>query len=116
MQTFKKLFQTTPTNIHQLVFYSPKSKYKVISNGNANKLLRKILSDFGINPISFHGLRHTHASILLYKKISIYYVSERLGHKDIETTLKYYAHIIRELREADEQGTAQTFEEMRRYS
>lgn len=32
MDHFKKLFNSTPTNLHQLVFYSPISKYKVISN------------------------------------------------------------------------------------
>lgn len=59
-----------------------------------------------------HGLRHTHASVLLYKKVSIYYVSERLGHSDIETTLKEYTHVIKELRVEDERGTMKTFEEM----
>ena len=32
MNHFKRLFKTTPTNIHGLVFFSPESKYKVISN------------------------------------------------------------------------------------
>lgn len=59
-----------------------------------------------------HGLRHTHASVLLYKKVSIYYVSERLGHSNIETTLKEYTHVIKELRVEDEIGTMKTFEEM----
>lgn len=112
MDHFKKLFNSTPTNLHQLVFYSPNSKYKVISNTVANKQLRKILNELGIEPITMHGLRHTHASVLLYKKVSIYYVSERLGHSDIETTLKEYTHVVKELREEDEQGTIDTFENM----
>lgn len=65
MNHFKMLFNTTPTNIHQLVFYSPGSKYKVISNTNANKLLKKLLEDLKIEPITVHGLRHTHASVLI---------------------------------------------------
>ncbi|WP_231687056.1 tyrosine-type recombinase/integrase [Bacillus sp. JCM 19034] len=112
MRHFKELFKTTPTNIHQLVFYSPSSKYKVISNTNANKLLKKTLLELGITPISIHGLRHTHASVILYKKVSIHYVSERLGHGDIDTTLKQYTHVIKELREKDELGTVNTFEQM----
>src|SRR5699024_607533 len=67
MNHFKKLFNNTPTNIHGLVFYSPESKYKVISNTNANKLLKKLLLKLNIELITVHGLRHTHASILLYK-------------------------------------------------
>lgn len=112
MNHFKGLFNTTPTNIHDLVFYSPESKYKVISNNNANKLLKKLLLELNIEPITLHGLRHTHASVLLYKKASIHYVSERLGHSDIETTLKEYTHVLKEIRLQDEQVTVQTFESM----
>ncbi|WP_099355694.1 tyrosine-type recombinase/integrase [Fredinandcohnia onubensis] len=109
---FKELFNNTPTNIHDLVFYSPESKYKVISNTNANNLLKKLLLELNIEPITLHGLRHTHASVLLYKKASIHYVSERLGHCDIETTLKEYTHVLKEIRLQDEQVTVQTFESM----
>ena len=112
MSAFQKLFETTPTNIHKLVFFSPSSKYKVISNAAANKNLNKVLTDLKIDPISVHGLRHTHASILLYQKVSIYYVSERLGHSDIQTTTKYYAHIVKELRLRDELSTVKIFEAM----
>lgn len=112
MNHFKGLLETTPTNVHQLVFYSPSSKYKVISNTNANKLLKKLLTELNIEPITIHGLRHTHASVLLYKKASIQYVSERLGHGDVETTLKRYAHVVKELRQQDEQIAVNTFEEI----
>lgn len=44
--------------------------------------------------------------------MSIYYVSERLGHGDIDTTLREYTHVIKELREKDEQSTIETFEKM----
>lgn len=112
MSLFKNLFFKTPENLHRLVFYSPYSKYKVISNAAANKLLKNTLTDLGIDPISVHGLRHTHASILLYKKVSIYYVSERLGHGDIETTLGEYSHVIKEMREEDENASAEVYEKM----
>src|SRR5699024_3675484 len=62
MSYFKKLFKNSPSNIHQLVFYSGNSKYEVISNTNANKLLKKVLSDLEIYTITLHGLRHTYAS------------------------------------------------------
>ncbi|WP_233529720.1 tyrosine-type recombinase/integrase [Bacillus atrophaeus] len=75
-------------------------------------LLKKTLTDLKIESISIHGLRHTHASVLLYKKISIYYVSERLGHAKIDTTLNYYSHVIKELREEDTRNTLDLFEKM----
>ncbi|MEK5390170.1 site-specific integrase [Margalitia sp. FSL K6-0131] len=112
MQCFEKLFKTLPNNIHDLVFFSPSNENKVITNAFANKILRKTLTELNIDPITVHGLRHTHASVLLYRKISVYYVSERLGHSGIDTTQKYYAHIIKELREEDTKNTLKTFEQM----
>lgn len=112
MSHFNKLLKSTPTNLDQLVFFSPTSKYKVISNTNANKLLRKVLGELKLQPITMHGLRHTHGSILLYKKASIHYVSERLGHGDIETTLKVYTHVLKELRIEDEELSMKTFAQM----
>ena len=46
--------------------------------------------------IRFHDLRHTHASILLYKGVDVKTISERLGHSDILTILNIYTHIIAE--------------------
>lgn len=112
MNIFQDYFNKTPDNSYGLVFFSPSSKYKVISNDGVNKTLAAILRRLNIDPISVHGLRHTHASILLYEKVSIYYVSERLGHADIETTMSYYAHIIKELRERDESHTVNVFNNM----
>ncbi|GGH83670.1 integrase [Pullulanibacillus pueri] len=112
MKIFNKWFDETPENILKLVFYSPQSKYKVISNGVANKVLKSTLESLKISPISVHGLRHTHASILLYRQVSIYYVAERLGHANTETTIRNYAHIIKEMRKQDEALTTNIFEAM----
>lgn len=112
MAVFKKHFKETPENIHRLIFFSPQSKYKVFSNTAVNKRLKKILKSLKISQITIHGLRHTHVSILLYKGISLHYIAERLGHKDIDTTLKEYAHMIKELREKDEHKTMEVLEKM----
>lgn len=112
MNAFKKLFAETPNNIHQLVFYNPASKYKVYSNTGVNKALKKLLETLKIDPVSIHSLRHTHASVLLYKGVSIQYISERLGHADIDTTVRVYAHMVKELKIADEQKTTNIFEAM----
>ncbi|KRT88332.1 hypothetical protein AB447_208000 [Bacillus glycinifermentans] len=45
-------------------------------------------------------------------QFSAYYVSERLGHASIDTALKYYAHVVKELREEDTQNTLELFEQM----
>lgn len=112
MKAFKNLFKKIPDNIHRLVFYHPASKYKVYSNTGVNKALRLLLKELNIDTISIHGLRHTHASVLLYKDISIQYISERLGHADVDTTIRVYTHMVQELREKDEEKTINVFASM----
>ena len=54
-----------------------------------------------ISVISVHGLRHTHASVLLLAGVSIASVARRLGHSSMTTTQKTYLHIIQELENQD---------------
>ncbi|WP_339217833.1 tyrosine-type recombinase/integrase [Ornithinibacillus sp. FSL M8-0202] len=53
MSIFKELIKSLPKNENDLIFFSPSSKYKVISNTNANKLLRGILSKMSPFTLSF---------------------------------------------------------------
>ncbi|WP_408962601.1 tyrosine-type recombinase/integrase, partial [Pallidibacillus thermolactis] len=61
-----------------MYFFSPFTKYKVVNNNYANDVLRQFLAQLNIEPITIHGLRHTHASILLYEGVNVSYVSSRL--------------------------------------
>ena len=49
---------------------------------------------------TFHSLRHTHASYTLAdsnaKVNTIMALSQRLGHKDVTTTMKVYAHLLQD--------------------
>lgn len=49
--------------------------------------------------ITFHGLRHTHATLLILNGENIKVVSDRLGHKDINTTLNDYTHVMNEMKQ-----------------
>lgn len=49
--------------------------------------------------ITFHGLRHTHATLLILNGENVKVVSERLGHKDISTTLNTYTHVMEDMKE-----------------
>ncbi|QWT18114.1 site-specific integrase [Collinsella sp. zg1085] len=44
--------------------------------------------------LSFHSLRHTHATWCLANGVDIKTLSERLGHADVATTLRIYAHVM----------------------
>lgn len=74
---------------------------KRVFNSTVNDLLEKYCTEIGIPVISIHGLRHTHASLLLYEGVSIPSVSQRLGHANTTTTEKTYLHIIQELENQD---------------
>jgi len=112
MLAFKNLFINTPENISRLVFHNVRGKYKVIANPSANSKLKQILKELNIQRVTIHELRHTHASVLLYQGVSVYYVSERLGHAGIETTMNHYAHLLNELREKDRKKTKDIFNRM----
>jgi integrase len=45
--------------------------------------------------ITFHALRHTHASHLIDAGIDVVKISRRLGHASPAITLKVYAHLFR---------------------
>lgn len=74
---------------------------KKIYNSTINDILKRHCNNVGIPVISIHGLRHTHASILLYAGVSIASVAHRLGHASMSTTQKTYLHIIQELENTD---------------
>jgi integrase len=48
----------------------------------------------GLPPINFHELRHTYATLALRNGVPVDVVSKTLGHKDIATTLRTYAHVL----------------------
>lgn len=74
---------------------------KNIYNSTVNDMLTRYCKKAGIPGISVHGLRHTHASLLLFAGVSIASVARRLGHSNITTTQKTYLHIIQELESKD---------------
>ena len=72
-----------------------------VYNSTANDVLARHCRSVGVPVISIHGLRHTHASLLLFAGVSIASVSKRLGHASMNTTQEIYLHIIRELENKD---------------
>ncbi|MHC6180971.1 site-specific integrase [Clostridium sp. JNZ X4-2] len=72
-----------------------------VYNSTVNNILTRHCRDAKIPVISIHGLRHTHASLLLFAGVSIASVARRLGHASMTTTQKTYLHIIQELENKD---------------
>lgn len=68
---------------------------------HVSKWFPKFCVKCDISKLTFHCLRHTHASHLLASGEEISYVSKRLGHSSIEVTYNTYFHFIpKEKREA----------------
>ncbi len=97
----------TVMQFHELTAELPPDKPIFVRNGRAvynstaNDVLERRCKKAGVPLISVHGLRHTHASILLFNGVSIASVARRLGHADMTTTQKVYLHIVQELENKD---------------
>nr|WP_255594370.1 MULTISPECIES: site-specific integrase [Terrabacteria group] len=80
-----------------------KGKYKkgFLFGGNSSlsitvvqKQFKKAIKKSGVKEIRLHDLRHSHATILINNGVNIVAVSKRLGHSDINTTLRVYTHLL----------------------
>ena len=61
------------------------------------KVLKKALEKAGLPRIRFHDLRHTAATLMLFKGVHTKIVSEVLGHGDVAFTLTAYSHVLKEM-------------------
>jgi len=59
----------------------------------------KLVAIAGVPRIPFHGLRHTHATLLMAAGVHPKVVSERLGHADISLTLSTYSHVLPQMQQ-----------------
>lgn len=91
---FSQLVKAYPEN--QPIFVKGR-----IFNSTVNNRLQVLCKNAEIPSISIHGLRHTHASLLLFADVFIATVARRLGHSSMSTTQETYLHIIQELENQD---------------
>lgn len=112
LRLLKDLVKNVPENqsifVYQFVKEQPetprKQKSNNIFNSTVNHYLARICKQAGIPYISCHGLRHTHASLLIAGGASIQFVSERLGHANTTTTERVYIHLLDDKRKEDEKN------------
>ncbi|MGK1518035.1 site-specific integrase, partial [Klebsiella pneumoniae] len=99
----KPVLQDLPINEPIFIEKLENGKYKRYFNSTINNFISKKCQSLGITEISCHGLRHTHASVLLAEGVSIHTISARLGHADVGVTQETYAHVLDELQKKDDQ-------------
>ena len=61
------------------------------------RAFKKVVTTSGVPNLTIHGLRHTHATILLEQGVNPKVVSERLGHASVATTMDIYSHVLPEM-------------------
>ena len=76
-----------------LVFPAPGTE-RLWSPDVFSGLWKDVETELGLG-ISFHSLRHTHASQLIAADVPITEIAHRLGHQSPSTTLSIYAHLFR---------------------
>lgn len=65
---------------------------------NFIRYFKRFIADHKLKPITPHGLRHTHASLLFSAGVEPKNISDRLGHSTVQITLDLYTHISEEQR------------------
>jgi integrase len=74
------------------------------------RVLKPALKRAGIQPLRWHDLRHTFASLLIAGGANITFVSRQLGHSSSQITLSVYAHLLD--REEQARRTREMLQEM----
>jgi integrase len=66
---------------------------------SVSKMFAKLVAKAGVRRVTFHALRHTHATELLRAGVHPKIASERLGHATVAITLDTYSHVLPGLQE-----------------
>jgi len=82
---------------HGLVFCNRRGN--LINPDDLTKWFKRQLENTGLQPMRFHDLRHSAATVLLVMGVHIKVVQELLGHSNVITTLNFYSHVLPSLQQ-----------------
>lgn len=71
------------------------SDNNALSSESLRRHLKSLCKRSKVPPITIHGFRHTHATLLLSAGASVKEVQNRLGHSKVQTTLDIYTHLTK---------------------
>ncbi|GGJ86338.1 site-specific integrase [Lentibacillus kapialis] len=77
-------------------FVCTKENGQFITPTHIKYYVKKMNKQLGIN-MHFHGLRHTHATLLLEQGAPVKDIQKRLGHKKTSLTLDTYSHLTEKM-------------------
>lgn len=93
---------------HKNNFIFTQANGKIIFVDTPSKWWNKFVKRNNLKPVTFHGLRHTNATILISRNIDIASISKLLGHAKISTTTDNYVYPLKSV----ERKIADTFEDI----
>ena len=64
-----------------------------VNKNSLNRILKSAAEKAGVKPITVHGLRHSHVSLLINMGFDAVSIGKRIGHKSVEITYRY-AHMF----------------------
>lgn len=111
-QNLLDILSQLKSNNHERLFIGPDDK--IPTSSAVNKVLRKQLKKLNISKqnFHFHSLRHTHVAMLLFKGVSLYSISKRLGHSNMSITANTYAYMLDELKQKSDQQIVNILDEI----
>jgi len=71
-------------------------KEKAFRESNLRRSLNKHIKIANVKHIVMYSFRHSHATHLIRSGVPIKVVSQRLGHKDVSTTINTYWHLLKD--------------------
>ena len=93
-----------------LVFTSPFGQ-PIAPTNFTRRYFRPLLAKCNIDAaFTFHGLRHTHATLLLQQGVNPKIVQERLGHSSIKVTMDTYSHVLPDMQRQAVEAMERIFE------
>lgn len=82
------------SNVDDLVFANAWGRCVSLTNFRRRHWHKLLLAAGLPEEITFHAIRHTHATLLLRRGVHVKVVSERLGHASTSITMDVYAHAL----------------------
>ena len=109
MNMLRKTLSKMPVSLSNQLF---NTGVGLITHNAVSKVLQKFCLENKIGKYTLHSIRHTHCSYLLHNDVSIYYISKRLGHKNIKTTMDVYSHLLDEVEQKEREKAVNVLENM----
>jgi|SRR5690625_588802 len=105
---FLKQYKERQNPISPLVVANSKGNFMM--KRNIRRAMSSICERAEVKSITFHELRHTHATLMLEMNEHVKIVQQRLGHAKVETTINTYSHVRPEIHQKSAQRFSDFFE------